>query len=56
MALYDPKSSMIENKTCWVISVACIGSVTSPSFVVVAPLKLERIRPAEFSIHEESFI
>ena len=28
----------------------------SPSVVVVAPFKPERIRPAEFNIHEESFI
>ena len=28
----------------------------SPSVVVVAPLKLERIRPVGFNIREESFI
>ena len=28
----------------------------SPSVVVVAPLKPERIRPAEFNVREESFI
>ena len=31
-------------------------SVASPSVTVVAPLKLERIRSAKFSIHKESFI
>ena len=28
----------------------------SPNVMVVAPLKLERTRPAEFNIREESFI
>ena len=37
------------------IGPACIGSMISPSVVVVAPLKLERIRPTEFNICEESF-
>ena len=47
---------MTENKTCLVTGIACIGSVMSPSVVVVAPLKPERIRPAEFNSPEESFI
>ena len=38
------------------ISSAFTGRVTSPNFVVVAHLKLERIRLAEFSMSEESFI
>ena len=32
------------------------GSAISLDVTVVAPLKLERIYPAEFSIYEESFI
>ena len=47
---------MTENKTYWVTGPGCTGNVMSPSVVVVAPLKPERIRPAEFNIHEESFI
>ena len=45
MALYGLKSLTTEKKTYWVIGPACIGSVTSSSVVVVAPLKPERIRP-----------
>ena len=56
MQLYGPRSSITENKTCWVTDSACIGSVISPSVVVVAPLKLESICPAEFNISRESFI
>ena len=47
---------MIENKTCWVTGPACTGSVMSPNVMVVASLKLERIRPAQFNTCEESFI
>ena len=35
---------------------AFIGSTASPNVTVVAPLKPERIYPAEFIIYEESFI
>ena len=56
MQLYGPKSSTIENKTCWVTGPSCTGSVISPNVVVVKPLKLERIHPAKFNISEESYI
>ena len=56
MALYGFKFSKTGNKPCWVTGPACKGSVTSPCVVVVVPLKPERINPAEFNIHEESFI
>ena len=51
-----PKASTTKNKTCWVTSPACIGSVTSPSVMVVVSLKSKRIRPVDFSIPEETFI
>ena len=38
------------------IGLACIGSVMSPSVVVVVPLKPEMTRPTEFNISEESLI
>ena len=38
------------------ISLDCIGSVMSPSVVVVVPLKPEMTRPIEFNISEESLI
>ena len=38
------------------IGPAFTGSVTSPSFTVVSPLKLERIHPVEFKIPKKSFI
>ena len=47
---------MTENKTCWVTSPSCTGSVMSPNVVVVALLKPERIRSTEFNFCEESFI
>ena len=47
---------MTENKTCWVTGPACAGSVMSLRVVVVALLKLESIRSAEFNIPKESFI
>ena len=56
MKLYNPKSSKIENKTCWVTGPDWTGSAISPSVVVVASLKLERIRLTEFNISGESFI
>ena len=56
MILYCPRSSTTENKTYWVIGPTCIGSVISPSIVVVVPLKPERIRSAEFNFSGEIFI
>ena len=56
MQFYGLKSSITKNKTCWVTGLACTGSVISPSVVVVAPLKPERIRSTEFNISGESFI
>ena len=47
---------MIENKTDWVIGLACARAMMSPSIVVVVSLKPERICPAEFNIPKENFI
>ena len=50
MELYGPKSSTIENKTSWTIDLALIGRAMSPMVTVVAPLKPDRILPAELSL------
>ena len=56
MQLYGPRLSTTKNKIYWVIGPACTGSVMFPRGAVVVLLKLERIRPIEFSIYGESFI
>lgn len=45
MALYEDKLSTTENCTFRVIGPAWMGSTTSPSEVVVAPLKLDNRCP-----------
>ena len=56
MALYRPKSSTAKNKTCWIIGPTLTGRAMSPIITVVAPLKLDRILPAELSLSKEMFI
>ena len=48
MALNGPRSSTMENSTCWVIGPALTEKVMSPTDSVVAPLKLNKIIPAEW--------
>ena len=42
IALYGPKSSTMENSTCWVTGPALTGKVTSPIDNVVGPLKPDK--------------
>ena len=53
---YRPKSSTIENRTCWTADPALTGRVMSPIVTMVAPLKPDRIVPPELSLSEEMFI
>ena len=56
MALYGPRSSTIENKTCWTTGPALTRRAMSSIVVVVVLLKLERIMPAELNLSKEMFI
>ena len=48
MALYGPRSFTTENSTCWVTELALTEKVMSPTDSVVAPLKPDKILPAEW--------
>ena len=50
IALYGPKSSITENKTCRVTGPALMGRAISPKVNVVASLNPDRIQPAELSL------
>ena len=56
MALYGPKSSIIENKTCRVTAPALTGRAISPMVRVVAPLNPDKLLPAELSLSSRTFI
>ena len=56
MALYGPKSSTIENKTCWTIGPTLTGRVISPIVTVVDPLKPDRTLLTELSLSKEMFV
>ena len=56
MALYGPRSSKIENKTCWITGLALTGRVMLPIVTVVAPLKPDMILPDELSLSKDMFI
>ena len=56
IALSGPKSSTTENSTCWVTGLALTEKVTSSIDNVVAPLKLDKILPGEWSWSIETLI
>ena len=56
MALYGPRSSTTENRTCWTISPSLMGRLMSPIVIVVAPLNPDRILPTELGLSKEMFI
>ena len=56
MALYEPKSLITENKTCWTNGPALKGKEMSPIVAGVAPLKPDRILPAELRLLKGMFI
>ena len=56
MALYGPRSSTTENKTCWTTGPALKGRVMSPIGTMVAPLKPDRILSLELRLSKEMFI
>ena len=56
MALYEPRSFTTENRTYWTTDPTLTGSVISPIVTVVAPLKPDRILPAELNLSKEMFI
>ena len=56
MALYGPRSSTIENKTCWTTGLALTGRAMSPIVTVVTPFKPDRFLPSEFSLSKEMSI
>ena len=56
MALYGPRSSTTENRTCWTTDPALTGRVITPIVTVVALLKPDRILPVELNLFKEMFI
>ena len=54
--IVGPKSSTTENKTYWTTGPALTGRATSPIVIVVAPLKPDKILPAEIDLSKERFI
>ena len=56
MALYKPRSSTTENKTCWTIGPALTGIGMLPIIIVAAPLKSDMILLAELRFSKEMFI
>ena len=56
MALYAPKSSTTENKTCQVTGLALTGRAISPTVSVAAPLKPDKIMPVKLSLSSGTFI
>ena len=56
MALYEPKLFTTENKTCWTTGPALTRKAMSPIIIVVAPLKQDKILPAELSLSKDIFI
>ena len=56
MALYGPRSSITENKTCWTSGITLTRRAMSLIMIVVALLKPDRILPAKLCLSKEMFI